>query len=580
MDQKSPNITLSSPPYRDASNSASVRMKGSIREILLAFAVMTIPMIAFSALLLGLIEHFRISQNAFISDNLRLDTHNQDPSAVFVNISATTLITIASWSSTLAPLLIASALTLASYPVARKILLASQSEDMNSLPTPYQFTLLLRMVSNSSPSSLWHWLKYCLCWRGKRESQSKPLRSMSFVFLIGTILSSLVFLADTWLHFTTKTVVFVQIEPVEHTSLKHNFALKPDCLNVNKTFFGGCTLNPAATATFLMDSSETLGLLVNTSTTANIGTFTKDHEQYAYLGVPALPAIADIDYTATSYAVKSTCQPVTKECFWEERISGPGAWYSCPFAMQDWIATGPINTIKWEYFTDATGQENNTVSNAIANPYYYAAIFSVNQNIGWKPYVGEDPQMANGLHGSTLFAAMCEATVYDVDYTVVNHTITRFETSLSNMSVANILQGTQHYTEVGSPFVIQASSVAAALAVAAGATVPTPATEAQRRREILVARVPKAPLIVLLVSCFLIVLLGVILTILASVSVQGDTGEVQARLSIPGLVAAHFERHGGSQCVEYIDKLFEESQGIKSRRIGVQQNHIGGWTFG
>lgn len=386
---------------------------------------------------------------------------------------------------------------------------------------------------------------------------------------------------------------------MEATSLKHNFVLKPDCLNVNKTFFGGCTLNPAATAIFLLDSTETLGLLVNTSTTASISTFDKNNDQYAYLGVPALPAIADIDYTASSYAIKSTCQPVTKECFWEERISGPAAWYDCPFAMQDWIATGPINTIAWEYFTDATGQDNETVTISVSNPYYYAAIFSVNQNVGWKPYVAQDPQMANGLHGSTLFAAMCEATVYDVEYTVVNRTVTRFETTLSNLSVANILQGTQHYTEVGSPFVIQASSVAvetsnssqevadkfaiaysqAALALAAGATVPSPAVEAQRRREILVARVPKAPLIVLLVSCLLIVLLGVILTVLASVSVRGDTGEVQARLSIPGLVAAHFEANGGAQSVQGIDELFDEKQGIASRRIGIQRNHVGGWNF-
>lgn len=188
MEQKTPNVTSTSPYYREAPIQSSVRMKGSNREILLAFAVMTVPMIAFSALLLGLIERYRISQNAFVSDKLSFDSHNRDSSAIFVNISATTLITIASWSSTLAPLLIASALTLASYPVSRKILLASQNEDTKSLPTPYQFTLLLRMVSNSSPSTLWYWAKYCFLWRGRRESQSKPLRSMSTVLLIGTFL--------------------------------------------------------------------------------------------------------------------------------------------------------------------------------------------------------------------------------------------------------------------------------------------------------------------------------------------------------------------------------------------------------
>lgn len=141
-------------------------------------------MIFFNALLLGLIYHFRVHQNGFISDNLQLDDR-VDSKAYYVDISATTLITIASWASTLAPLLIASALTLASYPIARRILVASEKNDAASLPTPYQFALLLRMLSNSSPITLWHWAKYQ---RGRREAQSKPLRSMSLVFILGTVL--------------------------------------------------------------------------------------------------------------------------------------------------------------------------------------------------------------------------------------------------------------------------------------------------------------------------------------------------------------------------------------------------------
>lgn len=82
---------------------SSSRMGGRYLEILLSFLVMTIPMLAFSALLLGLIYRYRIVRNPFPSDNLRFDGGQDDSTAFYVRLSATTLITVASWSSTLAP---------------------------------------------------------------------------------------------------------------------------------------------------------------------------------------------------------------------------------------------------------------------------------------------------------------------------------------------------------------------------------------------------------------------------------------------------------------------------------------------
>ena len=411
--------------------------------------------------------------------------------------------------------------------------------------------------------------------------------------------SVLVFATDTWLHLSTHTVALTQVDPTSISSINGSFHLVDRCFNVTSPFQNLCTLNSAATATFLYDSKETLPLLVNSSSAAMVKTHAIGQDLYAYLGMPPLPALDNIDFTAKSYAIKSECQPVTKDCFAADRIFGPGAWYTCSFAMEGFIETGPTDTIQWAYFTNSSGKDNRTMY-SVQNPYHYASIFSVNQNIGWNQYISVDPQMENGLHGSTILAIFCNATVYDVEYSFVNGSVTRFVTTPSNNSMANILQGTQQYTKVGSPYILQAAAVAAknsnssgelsqkfalgysqaALAVAAGATFPTAPIEAQHRRTVLVARVPLAPLYALVLSNLFLVLLGLVLTVLALVALGNDgTGEVQARLNIAAIVAGGFERWRGEQPVGNIEKLFEENQGIIGPRVGVGKTSSGGWTF-
>jgi hypothetical protein len=73
---------------------------GTITDILVAFAIMTLPMILLSALLLGLVYHYRIVQHAFESQNLAFDSGQDDSNVFYAKISATTLSAIASWSST------------------------------------------------------------------------------------------------------------------------------------------------------------------------------------------------------------------------------------------------------------------------------------------------------------------------------------------------------------------------------------------------------------------------------------------------------------------------------------------------
>lgn len=110
--------------------------------------------------------------------------------------------------------------------------------------------------------------------------------------------------------------------------------------------------------------------------------------------------------------------------------------------------------------------------------------------------------------------------------------MTRFVTSLSNDSTANIWQGVMENIEVGTSSLQQAASLAAfsnseqeladkialayskiALAIGSEAVTPLPAIAAQERSSSLVARVPAAPLFTLVIANLLFVVLGIILAV-------------------------------------------------------------------
>jgi hypothetical protein len=252
------------------------------------------------------------------------------------------------------------------------------------------------------------------------------------------------------------------------------------------------------------------------------------------------------------------------------------------------------------YFTDSSATNNDTTTVSFQNPYYFAAAFSVNQNVGWNQSILTDPNVVTGGHRLTIFAVLCNATVYDVEYTSVNGSITRWIASAANSSTTNILQGTQQYTHVGDDNLINAACNAAiagssqnmanafansysptALGTAAGAFIAKKAVEAQSRTDILVARVPIAPLACLLLSNLALVVLGLILLILALFALgSSDVREVQSRLSIQALVATQFEGLRARQGAKDVNDMFEESRGVVGLRVGIIRAAGGGWTYG
>jgi hypothetical protein len=138
-----------------------------------------VPMTAFVALLLGLVHHYRVEGGDAMSPNLETGTKHET-GVIYVDFSATILTTVASWSSTVAPLLLTFAVSLSSFPAARKLLDASQAPEGPELPTPFQFSLMLAMLEKPGASTLGKLLKYKFSWKS-RNSQGP---AMGFLFRV------------------------------------------------------------------------------------------------------------------------------------------------------------------------------------------------------------------------------------------------------------------------------------------------------------------------------------------------------------------------------------------------------------
>jgi hypothetical protein len=83
--------------------------------------------------------------------------------------------------------------------------------------------------------------------------------------------------------------------------------------------------------------------------------------------------------------------------------------------------------------------------------------------------------------------------------------------------------------------------------------------------------VPAAPLFTLVIANPLFVLLGIILTGVAITISDGEVREVQARLSIIGLIVDRFETQRSGDGVEKMEDQFEERDVNGSMRVAIDR---------
>ena len=161
-------------------------MGGAKLEIGLASATILIPMIALSAVLMASVYSCQMPDN---NSSYSFGNGTAIPlgSAYYVNYSATTLVYIASLSSTVATLLLSAAMVLFSYLLASKMAYQSDNAEVLLLPSPYQLELLIRMIDGRM-MALWSYVLYFV------GSKQNRIRIMPVLWHASALLMALVLL--------------------------------------------------------------------------------------------------------------------------------------------------------------------------------------------------------------------------------------------------------------------------------------------------------------------------------------------------------------------------------------------------
>jgi hypothetical protein len=127
--------------------------------------------------------------------------------------------------------------------------------------------------------------------------------------------SLLVFLADTWLHLTTTSTNFLQVDPTISPP-NYSIVLNSTCKNASDVFGSAplCTVRTSADGSIsFLNASASYVVLGNISDLMTVATITSD-VPFVYLGIPSSPELAMRDYSASTFGMQTQCAPVSRKC--------------------------------------------------------------------------------------------------------------------------------------------------------------------------------------------------------------------------------------------------------------------------
>lgn len=417
-----------------------------------------------------------------------------------------------------------------------------------------------------------------------------------------TSCSLIVFAADTWLHITTKTVELVLSSPLAQ-DMNYSLALQQNCSSSTPDNYIDCSMHvPQDSTPFLLYGNISTQVVNNVSNSMAVYN-TGENNEFAYLGIADASRSPNHDYTATTYASKTQCVPVSRQCdltmdsVASETFSCSSIWNS---NSSQWNP-GLASTLTMSFTNSSMLQASQGNSPPVENPFYYslAAIFQPFSQWSDATWMMTDPELEEAGDGYYAMIVLCNTTMYDAQYDMVNGSITKFDPKQSNQTVANLFQspiGWQAFDvepylkpaislAVGNSGSAQelADGMAAAfnkLYVGAGASFMSsaPALDVRTRETMLVTRLPQAPFFCLIAANLLFVALGIVLTAYALVNGSGaEANEVASRLSVDWLVAERFQNQQAQSFVSSVDDLLDESK--TSGRVGIDVTSAGGYAY-
>ncbi|KIW96174.1 uncharacterized protein Z519_03241 [Cladophialophora bantiana CBS 173.52] len=308
------------------------------KTILLPTSAIILPMAFLVAGLLALIFGYRVRSEDSLFAQVSNSHVLSDHAVVLVDYSATRIAFVASWASTLAPLLAGFIMNLSSFQSALLMYLSSTRSEQQDLPTPYQYSLLVGLCL-ASMGRLRRYFSYA-----KEDGIIIPpaLRRAARTLTLTFVLACVVFGADTALHYTTSTINFDRIS-VSSEAHAYGYGLSSACLALNRSDNFGlpCSRNGILAGTdynaYVSGQNEIFYLQHGTSNVSEVRLV--DTPSYESSNVTSsgaakvallIPQSTDLspfrDFQAYSTGVITTCEPISALCNWTS--GGPGDYYS------------------------------------------------------------------------------------------------------------------------------------------------------------------------------------------------------------------------------------------------------------
>ena len=259
-----------------------------------------------------------------------------------------------------------------------------------------------------------------------------------------------------------------------------------------------------------------------------------------------------IDYVANTTSMVTQCTFATQECDIHGATTDltDGNNVSIPFHCYDDFSgnlgqtpsTGHERAQGWNmsFYQIIDGKRSNIPVQAQSNPFHFyvaTAVNSINlQDFDSQSNLSEgspgNGSFVDAGQGYTAFALSCEATIYDVTFSIINGSFFEFNHSISSPQKASIVQaplqvgfGQYHLYQAASLAVLANNDSVAetmgkafsqtGMALASGVFDFDHNIQQRFRWNVSVTKVPKAPFFYLVVVCLVYSVFGMVMTILA-----------------------------------------------------------------
>lgn len=209
--------------------------------------------------------------------------------------------------------------------------------------------------------------------------------------------------ANAWLHLTTKAVQFSQVTGNGQQIHAYGRGLSSECTDwyINFPDRAACTARGGVP----LDEDEIFHTLYNISTNNRIISHNHSGQVYALIADPG--SRPNVDFTASTFAVATQCELITKDCNHTHLAS-----VSMPFNCKNIKFAGDLaeNQFIFDSFNSSDGKYK-TEGWVSINPFYWAlASLAFNFNVEF-----DDPDMIATYDGLAT-VMWCNTTVYDAIY--------------------------------------------------------------------------------------------------------------------------------------------------------------------